>query len=143
MSVHWVSGILFVGHFFYINVFNPTAQTNWKKEIPAMYIHHEKEKKRDYNARILQIERGTFTPLVFSCSGGATAEADRFIKALALKLSEKRKEEYSLTVSFIRRRIRFDILKSCVISLRGERRRREVEEEVPLADIDFGIQRMD
>ena len=91
--MHWVSGILFVGHFFYIKVFNPTAQTNWKKEIPAMYIHHEKEKKRDYNARILQIERGTFTPLVFSCSGGAAPEADRFIKALALKLSEKRKEE--------------------------------------------------
>ena len=30
------------------------------------YIINEKEKKRAYNERVLQVENGTFTPLVFS-----------------------------------------------------------------------------
>ena len=29
----------------------------------------KKKKKRNYNERILQIEHGTFTPLVFTCFG--------------------------------------------------------------------------
>ena len=86
-----------------------------------MYSHHEEQKKREYNARILEVERGSFTPLVFSCSGGVSGETEKFIKRLALKVSEKKQEQYSQVVSFIRRRLRFDILRSCIVSLRGER----------------------
>ena len=107
--------------FFDIRVFNPLAPTNWSKEIPNMYAQHEKLKKREYNARILEIEKGSFSPVIFSCSGGAAPEACRFMKSLALKLSEKKQEPYSQVMSFIRRRFRFDILRSCVISFRGER----------------------
>ena len=71
--------------------------------------------------RILEVEKGSFTPLVFSCSGGFSMEADKFIKHLAEKLSHKRNERYSVVVT----RIRFEILKSCVISLRGERSSRK------------------
>ena len=35
--------------FFDIKVFNALAATNWRMEIPAMYSHHEKLKKRAYN----------------------------------------------------------------------------------------------
>ena len=87
-----------------------------------MYKTHENTKKRRYNARILQIERGSFTPLIFSCSGGMGLEASTFIKELAMKVSLKRSEVYSQTVSFIRRRFRFDLLKTYIISLRGERK---------------------
>ena len=86
-----------------------------------MYTHHEDAKKKEYNARIIQIERASFTPLVFSCSGGMSSETGKFIKQLARKISEKKQDEYSQVFAFIRRRIRFDILRSCVISLRGER----------------------
>ena len=86
-----------------------------------MYTHHEELKKSEYNARILEIERGSFTPLIFSCSGGASEETEKFMKRLALKISERKQEQYSQVVSFIRRRLRFDILRSCIISLRGER----------------------
>lgn len=79
-----------------------------------MYTHHEDGKKKEYNARIIQIERASFTPLVFS-------ETGKFIKQLARKISEKKQDEYSQVVAFIRRRIRFEILRSCVISLREER----------------------
>ena len=107
--------------FFDIRVFNPLAQTNWEKEIPDMYRFHESRKKEEYNARILEIEKGTFTPLVFSCFGGAAPEAEKFIKMLAMKISEKRAVPYSQMASFIRRKIRFDILRVCTIALRGER----------------------
>ena len=105
-----------------IGVFNPQAQTNWSKQIPQMYKHHEDVKKREYNARIVEIEKGSFTPLIFSCSGGMSIETEKVIKRLSLKISEKRQEHYSHVVSFVRRRLRFDILRSCIVSLRGERR---------------------
>ena len=72
-------------------------------------------RKKEYNDIILEVEKGTFTPLVFSCCGGAGTEATKFIKHLATRISDKRQEQYRLTVSHTRRRIQFDILKTCVI----------------------------
>ena len=105
-----------------------------------MYKDHEKAKKKEYNDRILEVDKGTFTPLVFSCCGGAGTEATKFIKHLAMRISDKRQEQYSLTVSYIRRRIRFDILKTCVISFRGERKTQNQRRE--LHEIDFGTERV-
>ena len=95
------------------------AETNWKKESSAMYKDHENAKKKEYNDRILEVDKGTFTPLVSSCRGGAGTEATKFIKHLAMRISDKRQEQYRLTVSYTQRRILFDILKTCVISFRG------------------------
>ena len=53
-----------------IRVFHPQAQTNSVKSIPAMYSAHEQEKKRKYNSRVINVEKATFTPVVFSTSGG-------------------------------------------------------------------------
>ena len=106
-----------------------------------MYIHHENSKKREYNARINEIEKGSFTPLVFSCSGGKSPEADKFVKNLALKISEKKKDSYSCVVNFIRRRIRFEILRCCVISLRGERFSR-ISESKSVAELEYEIKKI-
>ena len=81
-----------------------------------MYFTHEKAKKREYNARILQVEKGTFMPLVFSCTGGAGKEASAFLKQVAQKRSKKKGELYSEHISFLRRRYCFEIIKTCVIS---------------------------
>ena len=51
----------------------------------AMYLSDENEKKRKYLQRIIQIERGTFTPVVFSTIGGMGLEAQRLVKKLAQK----------------------------------------------------------
>ena len=40
-----------------------------------MYKDHGKSKKKEYNDRILEAEKGTFTPLVFSCCDGSGTEA--------------------------------------------------------------------
>ena len=105
--------------FFDIRVVNPLAETNWKKESSSMYKDHEKQRKKSIMIGFLEVEKGTFTPLVFSCCGGAGTEATKFIKHLATRISDKRQEQYRLTVSHTRRRIQFDILKTCVISFRG------------------------
>ena len=86
--------------FFDVRVFNPLATTNWIKEPSQMYCAHEKEKKTKYNERILEIERGTFTLLLFSCSGGAETEAEKFIKYSAKRIAEKKSEPYAQTCAF-------------------------------------------
>ena len=44
-----------------------------------MYQSHEKNKKREYNDRVLNVEKATFTPLVFSTTGGMALEASQFL----------------------------------------------------------------
>ena len=105
-----------------------------------MYISHEREKKRDYNDRIIEVEKGTFTPVIFSCSGGASPEATRLLKTIAMKLSAKRAESYSTSISFVRRRIAFDILRTCVISFRGER---GTGRDNPIEELDYGLRQME
>ena len=117
-------------------MFNPQAQANWGKAIPAMYLAHEKEKKTEYNARVLEVEKASFTPAVLSTSGGMGNEMDRLVRRLAMKISNKRGERYSDTVGFIRRRIRFDLLRTCVISLRGYRKSSTPER---IIDLDFNL----
>ena len=52
-------------------MYNAQAPSNRNlKTIPRMYSHHEEQKKRAFDARILKVEKGVFTPLVFSTSGG-------------------------------------------------------------------------
>ena len=48
------------------------------------------KKKVEYGERILQIERGSFTPLVFSTTGGMGREATTFYQRLAAMISQKR-----------------------------------------------------
>ena len=40
----------------------------------------------------MEIEQGTFTPLIYTTSGVMSHECTRFLKALAEKLAEKRNE---------------------------------------------------
>ena len=87
-----------------------------------MYKHHEHLKKRAYNARVLEVEKGTFTPLVFSTTGGMGTEAEHFVKQLAMKMTMKdQSSDYSNNMSFVRRRLRFDLLRTTLIAIRGFR----------------------
>ena len=61
-------------------------------EITKMYETNEKEKKRAYNERILNVEQGSFTPLVFNAMGGMGRECHAFYKRLTELLVEKRKQ---------------------------------------------------
>ena len=119
-----------------IQVFNQNAKTNIEMgEISKMYSNHEDKKKRDYNERIIQVEKGTFSPAIFSCNGGTSKETIKLLKHITGKLAEKQGEEYSVIISFLRRRISFDILRSCLISLRGTRGWKDHQN---IMDLDIG-----
>ena len=123
-----------------VRVFNPQAKANWEKSIPQMYKSHEEEKKQGYLPRVLQVEKGTFTPAVFITSGGMGKEADgllRYIRRMAERMSIKRGEKYSSVVSFLRRRFRFDLLKTCVIAMRGYKKPTTTAAKIDTLDLDL------
>ena len=50
--------------------------TNIFKKTIIILKNHEKEKKRAYNSRIMNVEHGTFATLVFSLTGGEGPETN-------------------------------------------------------------------
>ena len=108
-----------------------------------MYKSHEDEKKQGYLPRVLQVEKGTFTPAVFSTSGGMGPmgkEADRLLQWMAERaerMSIKGGENYSSVVSFLRRRFRFDLLKTCVIAMRGYKKPTTTAAKIDTLDLDL------
>ena len=69
--------------FFNVRVFDPNAKRYEKKSLQQCYSLNEKEKKRQYNERVLQVENGSFTLLVFTVNGSMGREASKFYKRLA------------------------------------------------------------
>ena len=67
----------------------------------------------------LEIEHGSFTPLVFSCFGGMSRECSYFYKRLSEKLAEKRNLSVSEAMCFVRTRVSFSLVKSLVLCIRG------------------------
>ena len=104
-----------------VRVFHHDCPSNNKEEAAKVYKKQEQEKKRSYNARILEVEKATFTPLVISTHGGMGEEAESFYKRLATLIANKRGHLYSEVMSFVRRRLRFCILRSCLAAIRGYR----------------------
>ena len=94
-----------------------------------IYRIHENEKKRKYNSRVTEIEQGTFTPLVFTTTGGMADECLRYHSRLAKLLSAKKQESYTTTISWVRAKVSFAILRSALLCLRGSRtpRRRNLD----------------
>ena len=82
---------------------------------------NEKEKKRSYNERVLEIEHGTFTPLVFSIYGSMGRECKKFYSRLADLIAEKRDIAKSVAVNWIRTKISFALINSTLLCLRGSR----------------------
>ena len=121
MYLQWVYGAQWQELFLDVRVFHPNSQSYRGKKIEKVYEQHETEKKNAYNQRIVQVEKATFTPLVFSTSGGMAPECTKYHKRLAELISTKTKEEYGQVMNHLRTRLRFALLRSTLIALRGER----------------------
>ena len=50
-------------------MFNPQASTNCTQTITVSYRRHEKEKRRAYVKKVVEVENILFTPIVFSSTG--------------------------------------------------------------------------
>ncbi len=104
--------------YFDIRVFNPLAPSNNTSTMTSTYRQQENVKKRHYAQRIREIEHSSFTPLVFSTTGGMAPAACTLYKRLASILAVKWKQPYSSTIGWLRCRLSFSLLRS---SIRGAR----------------------
>ena len=108
--------------FFDIRVCHPNAESYQELTPKQIYCMHENEKKRMYNQRVTDIEQGTFTPLVFTTTGGMGEECKKYHSRLAELIAMKQGEKYSKTIAWIRAKISFSIIRSALLCLRGTRR---------------------
>ena len=85
--------------FFDVRVTHVNSKCNQGKATSTIFKEQEEEKKRKYQQRVLDVEMGSFTPLVFGTNGGMGAECNCFLKHLAEKLSENNEEPYHITIT--------------------------------------------
>ena len=67
--------------FFDVRFFDPIAQSYSKQTqqtLKQSYSMNKNEKKRHYNTRIMEVDQGSFTPLVFTVAGGIGGEGRAF-----------------------------------------------------------------
>ena len=71
-------------------------QSYHQSSISSLYRRHELAKKREYGDRVKQVKNYSFTPLVFSTTGGMGREATQFYQYLADQISMKENSHYSI-----------------------------------------------
>jgi len=114
--------------FFDIRIFYPNASSYLPRNLNSLYHSFENQKKNLYNERILNVDRGTFTPMIFSTLGGMGSEAKIVVKKLATLLADKKNEKYSHTLGLLRARITFALIRAAGVCLRGTRKRRQFQQ---------------
>ena len=108
--------------FFNIRVTQVNAMSNRNKSTKAIFRNHELAKKREYMECVLEVEQGTFTPLVMGTNEGIPGEeCSRFLSQLANKLAAKQNESYITIISWIRTKLSHEILRSTILCVRGSR----------------------
>ena len=123
--------------FFDVRVCHPNAKSYKDQEIQQIYRIHENDKKRLYSRRVLDVEQGSFTPLVFTTTGGMGRECQRYHCRLAELIGAKKGEQYAQTISWIRARISFALLRSALVCLRGTRVKRRTPFNINNCDMDI------
>ena len=113
-----------------VRVFHPDCPSYLSTAVPALYKRFEKEKKRQYGQRVREVELGSFTPIVFSATGGMGAEAQTFYKRLAGQLSIKKNMPFHLTMKWLRTHLSVILLRSSLMCLRGSRSIRRPKAEL-------------
>ena len=107
--------------YFDVRVFNPLAPSHCQCSLSTCYRKQGNLKKRAYEQRFRVVEHSSFTPLVLSAFGGLANEAKIFYKRLASCLASKWDQSYSSTLSWLRTRLTFSLLRSAIQCIRGTR----------------------
>ena len=110
--------------FFDVRVFNSFAASNRSTTLATTFRRHEAEKHRAYEERIREVEHGSFTPLVFSSSGGMGKAATTTYKHLAQLPSEKwssppKMIALLLYAQYVACPLSFEWQNACLCSLKG------------------------
>ena len=121
--------------FFDVKVFNPLARTYMNQSLEAAFKTNETKKKNLYNNRIIQVEKGSFTPVVLSSLGGFGVESGRFLAKLIELVSQKKNLEQSVVANYIRTKISFELVRSQIACIRGARSLKVMSMEVDEAEV--------
>ena len=70
-----------------IHVFNANPQSNISRNKEETFSHHEREKARQCCDRIVNVEHGSVTPIIFSTHGDYSQPTSRFIYQIAKLIS--------------------------------------------------------
>ena len=100
---------------------NVNANSQKNQTVETILKKHKKEKKRAYKSRIINVEHGAFTLLVFFLTWGENPEGSMFHKQIAQKISAKTEVNYDWVLSLIRCKLSFLILRSVLLFARGSR----------------------
>ena len=100
--------------FFDVRVYHPNADSYKNLTTEQIYKLHENDKKRLYSSRVLEVEQGTFTPLVFTTTG---VTCQLYHSRLAELLAVKKQESYASTIAWITTRVLFAILRFALVCL--------------------------
>ena len=107
--------------FFDFRVFYPFARSYSLRSLQSLYKAFSKEKKREYEERIGQVDGGSFTPMVMSSVGGMGPEMGIALKYLASLIAAKEGCQYSQAVSVLRCKFSFAAARTALVCLRGSR----------------------
>ena len=110
---------------FDIRVCHPNADSYKDLTPEQVYCLPENEKKIMYERRVLEVELPSLTPLVFTTTGGMRRKCLRYHSRLAELISIKKGEDYAKTLTWIRGKVSFSILRSALLCLRGSRSNRK------------------
>ena len=119
--------------FFDVTAFSPFARSNRGRSLAKLFQENEQRKNREYKQRILQVEHGDFSPLVFATTGGMGPQAKAVVKQLSKQLAEKHNLESAVVMGWLRCRLSFALLRSSLVLLRGSRPQRRKEDLIELA----------
>ena len=105
---------------FDIRVTDTEAKSYNNKSSKAVLMQCEEEKKKKYSQACAE-KHISFTPLVFSVDGLIGTECQVFLKRLAERLASKWDKPYGQTISWIRTRVSFAVLRATNLCIRGTR----------------------
>ncbi len=104
--------------YFDVRVCHPNAVSNVTSSLEELYKRNEKEKRDLYEERVREVEKASFSPMVFLTTGGMGPECTKVLKRVAHMIADKRGEDYGHVISFIRTKLRFSLLKSTLMPIR-------------------------
>ena len=118
---------------------HPNAPSNLAVPLDKLYKRNEDGKKTKYNSKVINTERASFIPLVFSTAGTTAPECDQCHEHIAEIISRRRKESYTDVINYIRSKICFAMLKSILESIHGIRGKEEKKMVQNVAEVAFGL----
>ena len=113
--------------------------SNRTKTLEEIHQDNEEEKKDHYNERVLNVEKATLTVAAFLTSGGMSKECLRLNNRIAELIAIRRGENYCDVVRHVRTSLRFAMLRTTLIALRGYRGKRTKKEELPLDEVSYNL----